>query len=514
MTTLMKRLEAATSRLEDLVVVSQNHGATQLPPQSTDPAAAAVPVFPPAPSTLASDSKALDSGATSAPPVPSAPVASSEPSVPSSLTALDAKLATLVELSQAIDPALGEQAKLFESAAKSANSVVVTAAQAQAAEMGSPEYMELLKPLSEKISAVVEFREANRSCSASNHLATIAEGVPALGWVSSPAPADYVQDFKDSAQFYANRVLKDNKEHGDWVKAFLSYLNELKTAVKQDFAKGLNWNPSGKPLGQVLAAGSAAAPAPAPTPATGGPPPPAPPPPSVESLTQTASQGTSSGAPSGMAAVLADLNKGTDITSGLRHVDRSAKKEAPKAPPKPGSLKKPKPGVSASSASSAPARKPRTELENNRWIVENHVDEHEIVIDAELSQAILIDNCQQCTIQIKGKATSVTVTKCVKTGVLVDTLVSGVEIINSSNFGLQITGTVASLSIDNSHDGSVYLSEAALDIDVYTSQTAAININIPTGEPGDYVEKPLPEQIVHKISGQKVISTAVNAAEK
>lgn len=499
MTTLIKRLEAATSRLEDLVV-GQGQGPNQWTPSAVaDSAKSSAPETPTAVAPQVA-AKAPE------------PAQEASGSVPASLTALNGKLDALVELSKAMDPVLGEQATLFKAAAEEANNVVLLASRAQKAELGGQDYMDLLKPLSEKIAAVVEVRESNRTSTATNQLATIAEGVPALGWVSTTAPADYVQDFKDSAQFYGNRALKDNKDSGEWVKNFLSYLNELKAAVTKEFADGLKWNANGKPLKEVLASGSA--PSAGPTPAAGGPPPPAPPPPSVESLTAASSKGpTPAAGPSGMAAVLADLNKGTAITSGLRHVDRSAKKEAPKAPPKPGSLKKTKPAPAAAAAA-APARKPRTELENNRWIIENHVDEHEIVIEADLSQAILIDNCQNSTIQIKGKATSVTITKCVKTGVLVDTLVSGVEIINSSRFGLQITGTVPSLTIDNSHEGSIYLSKEAVDIEIYTSQTAAINVNIPQGEPGDYEERPLPEQILHKIVGNKISSNAVNAADK
>lgn len=504
MTTLMKRLEAATSRLEDLVVVAQGQSSNQW---SSNIVGDSV-------KTSAADTPAM---ATPGAVATKAPVSDIEPSgsIPASLTALNGKLDTLVELSKAADLLVGEQAVLFKNAAEEANKIVLLASRAQKAEIGSQDFMDLLKPLADKIAAVVDVRESNRTSPATNQLSTIAEGVPALGWVSTPAPADYVQDFKDSAQFYANRVLKDNKDHGEWVKAFLSYLNELKAAVTNDFSDGMKWNANGKPLREVLSADtSSGSSSKASTSAGGPPPPPPPPPPSVETLTAAASKSsTPASGPTGMAAVLADLNKGTAITSGLRHVDRSAKKEAPKAPPKPGGLRKTKPSATAAPPA-AVARKPRIELENNRWIIENYVDEHEIVIDADLSQAILIDNCQQCTIQVKGKATSITITKCAKTGVLVYTLVSGVEIINSSNFGLQITGTVPSLTIDNSHDGAVYLSKEALDIDIYTSQTAAINVNIPTGEPGDYDERPLPEQIMHKVVGAKISSSAVNAADK
>lgn len=42
---------------------------------------------------------------------------------------------------------------------------------------------ELLKPTSDQISAVQEFREKNRSSPFFNHLSAISESIPALGWV-------------------------------------------------------------------------------------------------------------------------------------------------------------------------------------------------------------------------------------------------------------------------------------------------------------------------------------------
>lgn len=64
-----------------------------------------------------------------------------------------------------------------------------------------------------------------------NHLSVIAEGVPAFGWVTvvrrsrtfvlcsfvvdlaqEPKPGPYVKDMKESAEFYANRVVKEFKE--------------------------------------------------------------------------------------------------------------------------------------------------------------------------------------------------------------------------------------------------------------------------------------------------------------
>merc|ERR1712212_1027885 len=108
----------------------------------------------------------------------------------------------------------------------------------------------LLKPTSELIGEIQQFRESNRRSEMFNHLSAISESIPALGWVAvAPAPAPYVKEMKDAGQFYTNRVLKDWKEkdsnHATWVKAWVETLSELQVFVKQFHTTGLVWNPKG-----------------------------------------------------------------------------------------------------------------------------------------------------------------------------------------------------------------------------------------------------------------------------
>merc|ERR1719320_2082274 len=108
----------------------------------------------------------------------------------------------------------------------------------------------LLKPTSELIGEIQQFRESNRISEMFNHLSAISESIPALGWVAiAPAPAPYVKEMKDAGQFYTNRVLKDWKEkdsnHAIWVKAWVETLSELQVFVKQFHTTGLFWNPKG-----------------------------------------------------------------------------------------------------------------------------------------------------------------------------------------------------------------------------------------------------------------------------
>lgn len=109
------------------------------------------------------------------------------------------------------------------------------------------EIMNLLKPTSDKITAIQNYREKHRSSPFFNHLSAISESIPALGWVTvSPAPAPYIKEMNDAGQFYTNRVLKDwkekNKVHVDWVKAWIQTLTELQSFVKQYHTTGLVWS--------------------------------------------------------------------------------------------------------------------------------------------------------------------------------------------------------------------------------------------------------------------------------
>ena len=73
--------------------------------------------------------------------------------------------------------------------------------------------MEILKDLQESFGAVDGAREVNRGSPLSNHLATVSEGIPMLGWVTDEhRPADHVTEMLNAAQFYGNRVQKEYKD--------------------------------------------------------------------------------------------------------------------------------------------------------------------------------------------------------------------------------------------------------------------------------------------------------------
>ncbi|KAK7205779.1 adenylate cyclase associated N terminal-domain-containing protein [Myxozyma melibiosi] len=517
--TLMKRLEAATSRLEDLTVFQ-----SQSIQSSREPSAISTRELP---SALATSSATPVAAATPAAPAEPTPAPAPEPVVEQISPAVQefddyvAEFVTpFVALSKEIDPVVAEQAEAVASAFAAEREFLLIVSKAKKPAASDSAFMDLFKPISEQVVRVQDLREGNRRSKFFNHLSTVSEGIPAIGWIGvEPTPVPFVGEMKDSAQFYANRVIKEYKEidkkHVEWAQGYLKLLTNLQAFVKKNHTTGPSWNPKGEDLATVLASSKskeAAAPTPAapPAPAAGGPPPPPPPPPS--SVFQVSSE--PSAPAGGIGAVFAEINKGSSVTSGLKKVDKSqmthknpslrakepvaptTKSKTPPPPTKPQSLKQKKP--------------PRMELEGTKWIIENYENNPEVIVEVEINHGVFIHRCANSTIQLKGKFNALTINECKSTGILIESMVSGVDVIKSTSFGLQVTGKLPTISIDQCDGGQIYLSDQSLDVEIYTSKSSAININVPDPElDGDFKEQPVPEQLVHSIKDGKLVSTIV-----
>lgn len=77
----------------------------------------------------------------------------------------------------------------------------------------SPSYMELLKPLQDELQAVSTIRDRNRGSPLFNQLSTVSESISVLAWVTvDTKPFKHVEESLGSAQYWGNRVVKENKE--------------------------------------------------------------------------------------------------------------------------------------------------------------------------------------------------------------------------------------------------------------------------------------------------------------
>ncbi|PLW19651.1 hypothetical protein PCANC_08950 [Puccinia coronata f. sp. avenae] len=490
--TLIKRLEAATSRLEDIAIAQTTAVGT----------------------TMAGENSAA-AGQSSSPDAPT--------ETPPSLKAYDellvGPLKKYLALSAEVGGSAQEQAKHVDAAFAAQRSFLLVTSSCQ--NPSSTEvFMDLLKSTSEPLNRVVEIKDASRSDKRLfNGLTAVAEGISALGWVAVESkPGPMVAEAKDSAQFWVNRVLKDCKETEpklvEWAKSFVFVLEELRKYIMQYHTTCLVWNPKGEDavaFAKRLAKGGGAkemsnAPGPPPT----HPPPPPPPPLPV---------GASGGSTGGMDAVFSALNQGEKITSGLRKVDPSQMthknpelRASATIPPAQtsvspsGSLKRPAKPPKPHSFQKKPAK---TELVGNKWNVEYHEGQSAIVLeDTQINQVVNIFGCKNTTIQIKGKVNGITLVSCSKTSVLLDSVVSSLCITSSPSFTVQVTGKCPTIMIDATDGGQVYLSKQSLDVEILTAKTSALNVSLPSGdEDGVFVEKSLPEQLKTYIQNGKLITT-------
>lgn len=214
------RLEAATSRLEDMV------------PDMSNPAASTNGVQ--AGQFQSSDaSRAIEQpGAVT--PAPHHHREPLPPAIDDFDAMINAEVKTFVNVSEEIGGLVAEQvhlpsiwpnyihpsltvtiaqaAAVLRSFAAERKFLIITT-KAKKPDIQSPVYMEILKELQSMMGAVNDIREANRASALFTHLTTVSEGITMLGWITvEPKPIDFVGEVLNGAQFYGNRVINLNKE--------------------------------------------------------------------------------------------------------------------------------------------------------------------------------------------------------------------------------------------------------------------------------------------------------------
>ncbi len=130
-------------------------------------------------------------------------------------------------------------------------------------------------------------------------------------------------------------LLNRDPKHTEWVKGYISLIEEMRKYIMEYHTTGLRWNTNvmqldlsssshradalsqGVDVAQFKAASSGT---PAPSAPGPPPPPPPPPPPAAPPLPPTGAPAPAAG---GIGAVFEQLNRGEDVTKGLRKVDKS-----------------------------------------------------------------------------------------------------------------------------------------------------------------------------------------------
>ena len=433
---------------------------------------------------------------------------------------LKGSLATFLQLTNQIGGDLSKMGDVVSKGFNEVRQLLVVASKSKKPADG--DLVKLLQPISECISTAMNFREGNRPSPLFNHLSVLSESLPALAWVSmTPKPGPYVKDMADAGMFYSNRVLKDYKgkddKHVQWAKSWSATLTTLQAYIKEYHTTGLSWNAQGGDAMAVGRSGSS-------TPSAGGPPPPPPagvppPPPPPPAPTPEIAGDSRDDA---KAELFASLNRGTEITKGLRKVTDDMKtyknpklREGP--PPYKVTNQGPKPYSKPSvttPAKHAPVvveKPPVFELQNKKWIIEYQKGNKNLVIDkTELKQTVYVFKCTDSTVTVKGKVNSIILDSCKKVGIVFDDLVSSLEFVNCQSVQGQVTGKMAIVSIDKTDGCMIYLSKDSLNCEIISSKSSEMNVLIPKDD-GDYVETALPEQYKTFYDGKRFVTTCTES---
>lgn len=208
---LLRRLEAATSRLEDIASSSQApdaHSIAGLPATgSKGPASASAPQLP----TISPLSPQTSTQTVRGPPEPV------EEPLPASIRDMDAiidsEVAAFMATSQGIDKLVEEQAAAVAKGFADQRRFLLVTTRAKKPDPSSKTLMDLLADLQQDLGTAGDIKDSNRGSPMKEHLAMVAEGISTLQWlVIDGKPADVVGDMIPGAQMYGNRVLKAYRE--------------------------------------------------------------------------------------------------------------------------------------------------------------------------------------------------------------------------------------------------------------------------------------------------------------
>ncbi|KAH9998998.1 adenylate cyclase associated C terminal-domain-containing protein [Russula vinacea] len=511
MSTVLKRLEAVTSRLEDLY----EHSGKGAPQSSSAPTPAST----------------ITSAAVTAPVPQPAPVRNQVTVDPPSVVAyyeqiLKGRVQPFVELTGSFtNSSIVEQAKLVEQLYTHLGGIIRIAAICKKPDQAA--FAELLSDLQSDIEAITAIKDSNGKDRVwLNHLTLVADGSPVVAWItvvlllsgavsqlsgahndatgkqarsirdgnkghSSILWESYHKEFKEKwvdmnpPVYLYLLFLGRDKTHVEWVKAFTAIFDDMKKYVMEHHTTGLVWNAKGISISEYKAAAPAADGAPPPPPP---PPPPGPPPPP-----------TLPHPPPQLLREMTHKNPALRASSTVpSSVGTSAAPKKPVRPAKPHALMGKKPAKFA--------------LEGNKWAIEYQENEAALTVDkTEISHIVNLFGCKNSTIVIKGKVNAVTIFNCTKTSVLVESVISSVSVTNSPSVTLQITGSAPTIQLDSTDSGQIYLSKDCLGTEITTAKCSSINISLPVEgeEDGIFDEKPLPEMLLTKIVDGKLVTTVV-----
>lgn len=201
LTAMVRRLEAATSRLEDI--------ASSAFPSGADAGAVGASNGSQSPGPGA---KLASAGA---PAAPKPAVESLPPAIAAYDELVNKELKTWTELSSLLGEVIEGQSKAVQQAFAAQRQFIFIANKAKKPDDRT--IMELLKDLQASMEKTDEFRQTNREAALKDPLSMVADGVGCLGWITisssgSMKPHEHIKELFGGAQMYGNKVLKEYRD--------------------------------------------------------------------------------------------------------------------------------------------------------------------------------------------------------------------------------------------------------------------------------------------------------------
>lgn len=122
---------------------------------------------------------------------------------------VDNEVAAFVHSSTRVGSLVEEQAQAVQQAFKAERMFLLMSTKAKKPEPMRPD---LFADIHRFMSQVDEIKDTNRGSEYFKHLATVSEGIVALGWIMETRPADFVDSALSGAQYNGNTVLRAYKD--------------------------------------------------------------------------------------------------------------------------------------------------------------------------------------------------------------------------------------------------------------------------------------------------------------
>eukprot|EP00914_Ancora_sagittata_P016525 GHVO01032873.1.p1 GENE.GHVO01032873.1~~GHVO01032873.1.p1 ORF type:complete len:363 (-),score=69.92 GHVO01032873.1:98-1186(-) len=162
---------------------------------------------------------------------------------------------------------------------------------------------------------------------------------------------------------------------------------------------------------------------------------------------------------------------------------------------------------------------PKFELENeSHWVVANqHRKKNEPrntlkIEEPKMHQNVSISQSSNLLVQVDKKINNIVLEGCNDVNLIVQDVISSVEVIRCNKLQIQILGRLPSFVVDSSASITLYLNRNTLDVSMVTSKSSECNVMYPKeDDESDWHELPIPHQYMHTIDSKaNSVTTAVS----